>query len=192
MYEKEIAEIQKFLREIKKTNIFLSPKDKKILIYFLREKKFPTEKLKNLILQELKKYPSEKRRKISLYQLLKNVENSSEVKEIYKEKKAKKSSQIQTKIHSPKRLPEQWKVILKNIPEEIWKDTDFSDELSILELKNKLINYYWKNLTEQEKQKIKEKAVLKIKKMKLPSKVDKETLKSFIAEVIKEEFKIPD
>ncbi len=189
MYEKEIAKVQSFLKEIKKTNIFLSPKDKKILIYFFREKNFSTEKLKNLILQEFKKYPSEKRRKISLYQLLKNVEDSSKVKKVYREKK---SSQAKTKIHSPKRLPEQWKIILKSIPEEIWKDTDFSDELSILELKNKLINYYWKNLTEQEKQKIKEKVVLKIKKMKLPSKVDKETLKSFIAEVIKKEFKIPD
>ncbi len=192
MYEKEIAEIQNFLKEIKKTNIFLSPKDKKILIYFLQEKKLSIEKLKNLILQELKKYPSEKRRKISLYQLLKNVEDSSKVKKVYKGKKAKKSSQSKTKIYIPKKLPEQWKAILKNIPQEIWKGTDFSDELSVLELKNKLINYYWKNLTEQEKQKIKERAVLKIKKMKLPSKVDKETLKSFIAEVIKKEFKIPD
>ena len=191
MYKREIAEIQKFLKEIKKSNIFLSPKDKKIILYLLKEKKLSVDKIKALILKEIKKYPSDKRRKISLYQLLKDIkESNSKNREIPTRKKEKKAfQQIKRKQEA---IPVVWKRFLKEVPKEIWENTNFSDELSILELKNKLINYYWKNLGPQEKEKIKQKALLKIKKMKLPSKVDRETLKSVIAEIIKEKYKIPD
>ncbi len=186
MRDKFLKEVQDFFKNIKKSNYFLSPKDKEILLK-LYENKASTEEIKNFIKQEIKKYPVSRRKKLPLFFILKNYQN----KNISKKSSLKKSPVKNNKsfIHT------HWEYILKklSVPEDLYSDIDFSDELSLLELKDRVINFIWKNMSDQEKEKLKKEAVLQIKKMKLTSNVDKkEVLKSMIKKLVKEKYNIPD
>ncbi|NPA54534.1 MAG: hypothetical protein GXO21_07695, partial [Aquificae bacterium] len=65
---KEIKEIEFFLKSLKQTNVFLSPKEKSILKSLL-EDGYTVEEIKNILEKEIKKYPLKKRKKFSLRNL---------------------------------------------------------------------------------------------------------------------------
>ncbi len=180
---KEIKEIEAFLREIKKSNIFLTPKEKIFIKHLLKEG-LQLKEIKAHIKKELKKYPPEKRKKIPLDFLLKDINQKSKKRP----KTSLKRQNTENKMYMI------WKSYLTehNIPLEILSGIEKLDNLTHLEIKGKVINYLWKNISQEEKEKIKREALLKIKKNYLISKVDKEILKSYIAKILEEKYNIPD
>ncbi len=180
--EKDFLEIETFIKKIKKSNIFLSPKERIFIKEFL-SKGYSVSEIKKTLEKEIKKYPPFKRKKIPVYLLLKDLE-----KKPVKENKEKISEQEKKSVY----LYWEDKLNSLNIPVSLLQEVDFSDEhLAELEIKGKVINYLWKKLSPEEKKKLQEKAVLKMKKMKLTSNIDKkEILKSLIAKEIEETYNL--
>ena len=95
MKDKFLKEVQDFFKNIKKSNYFLSPKDKEILLK-LYESKASIEDIKNFIKQEIKRYPVNRRKKIPLFLLLKNYQN----KKISRKDNLKRSKDNKDSIQS--------------------------------------------------------------------------------------------
>lgn len=173
--KKYFTEIEKYIKQITGFNISLSEKDKTVLEKAYT-KKLPISIIKKIIKEELKKYPAEKRKKFSL---------------IFLEEKIKKIKKTEKKeeTHAPK----QWHKIVKklNLPSEVLKTEDIPEELKDIAIENNILNYLWKSMKKNEKEKVLKEALEIMKKRFILTNINKEkTLKSVIREIIKEKYNI--
>ncbi len=178
------AEIQKFLKNLKRTNHILSSREKRILDEFFN-RNITLEQIKKEIQKTFLQLPAHRKKKFSLTML----------KDLYL-KNPKKIPKNQNKKEKSILNEKKWKVFLKknNIPSELLKlNHDIPEELAKKEIEGRIINFLWKNLSEKEKEKIKKQAILKMKNLRLSSKEEaQETFKNVLASTVKEIFKIPD
>ncbi len=177
MEKKEyLKKIELLIKKLTKTNYQLSSKERALLEKFY-EDKIPV----NLIEKEVKKIfshlPSHRKRRFSLLMLreLKNKPLTNRNREKKEEKPFKK-----------------WKIFIEkyNLQVDIPDSTgEIPLELLEEEIRLKIVNALWKRMTKEEKEKIKNEAVSRLKKSNLPAK--KDILKAFIRKVIEEIYNLP-
>jgi len=170
-------EIEKFYLENKGFGSQLSAKEREIVESWFK-KNISKETIKKLIIQELNRLPINKRKKFSLISVDKRIN-----------KKVKEQIKSDTIQENPL---QKWKEYIKanNLPQELLntddKDVDFA-------IQNNIINYFWKNMEQQDKEDIlkKVKSILS-SNINLKSDEYQKALKSQIRKEIKKKYNIPD
>ncbi|WP_456464382.1 hypothetical protein [Persephonella sp.] len=178
--DKETAyfeEISHYLKEISGFNLSISAIDREILFKFF-ENGYSTDQVKSFIKKEILKYPPEKRKKFKISYIEKYL------------KKHKKNKKTETKVI---KQDNSWKYIINrfNIPENVILVENVPEDIKDMAIKKNILNYIWKTLPKQEKEKIKKEAIQKLKKRFILSNIDqKSVLKSIIREILREKYNI--
>ena len=170
-------EIEKFYLENKGFGSQLSAKEREIVESWFK-KNISKETIKKLIIQELNRLPINKRKKFSLISVDKRIN-----------KKVKEQIKSETVQEDPL---QKWKNYLKskNLPENLLSTEDEDIDFAI---QNNIINYFWKNMEQQDKEDIlkKVKSILS-SNINLKSDEYQKALKSQIRKEIKKKYNIPD
>jgi len=172
-------EIEKFYLENKGFGSQLSAKEREIVESWFK-KNISKKTIKKLIIQELNRLPINKRKKFSLISVDQRINKNKKV-----EKQIKSESVQEDPL-------QKWKNYLKskNLPENLLSTEDEDIDFAI---QNNIINYFWKNMEQKEKEKIfkKVKSILSSNINLKPDEYQK-ALKSQIRKEIKKKYDIPD
>ena len=170
-------EIEKFYLENKGFGSQLSAKEREIVESWFK-KNISKETIKKLIIQELNRLPINKRKKFSLISVDKRIN-----------KKVKEQIKSDTIQENPL---QKWKEYIKanNLPQELLNTEDEDVDFAI---QNNIINYFWKNMEQKDKEDIlkKVKPILSSNINLKPDEYQK-ALKSQIRKEIKKKYDIPD
>ncbi|RMA93120.1 hypothetical protein [Hydrogenothermus marinus] len=173
MNEQEyLQEIEKYYLSLKGSLTFLSPNESNLILKWYKENR-DLKLIKKLIKEEIAKLPERKKKYFSLLSVEKRL---SEKKE-----KAKKDKAKQKKVSIWEKV-----VKAKNLPEELLKvPDDYKGDINLYQEKN-IISYIWKNMSLEEKEKLKKEAILELRNYDfLPDDI-KSTIKAIIYNKIKE------
>ena len=172
-------EIEKFYLENKGFGSQLSAKEREIVESWFK-KNISKKTIKKLIIQELNRLPINKRKKFSLISVDQRINKNKKV-----EKQIKSESVQEDPL-------QKWKNYLKskNLPENLLSTEDEDIDFAI---QNNIINYFWKNMEQQDKEDIlkKVKSILS-SNINLKSDEYQKALKSQIRKEIKKKYNIPD
>ncbi|WP_293444738.1 hypothetical protein [Persephonella sp.] len=170
-------EISHYLKEISGFNLSISAKDREVLFEFF-SKGYSPDQVKSLIKKEILKYPPEKRKKFRISYIEKYL------------KKHPKNKKTEITINDKYN---KWKGVVSRlkIPESVLQVENTPEDLKDIAIQKNILNYIWKKLPEQEKEKIKKEAIQKLKKRFILTNIDQKTvLKSIIREILKEKYNI--